>query len=75
MRSVSFEHPSPRSCDFYVSISPDTYLKMKINHQKLVLCDDTIVRYNLTNHTVWSFISSNKDKIDLPRLLATVKSN
>jgi hypothetical protein len=75
MKSVFFEHSSPRFYDFYVFISSNTYLKMKINHQNLVLCDDTIVRYNLTNHTVWSLITSNKDKIDLARLLATVESN
>jgi hypothetical protein len=75
LRNASFELLSLRSYDFYVSISPDVYLKMKSSHQKFMLCDDTLARYNLTIHAVWSLLPSSHDKIDLSRVLTTIESN
>jgi hypothetical protein len=74
-RSVPFELPPLRSHDFRASISQDAYLKKKVCHEKLMLCDDTLTRYNLTIYTVWSFLPFSKDKINLARVLAAVESN
>jgi hypothetical protein len=75
LRNVPFELPPLHSRDFCASISPDAYLKMKSNNQKLVLCDDKLARYKLTIYAVWSLLPSSKDKINLARLLTIVESN
>jgi hypothetical protein len=75
LRNVHFELSPLHSCDFRASISTDAKLKMKVNNQKLVLCDDTLAIYNLTIHTIWSLLSSSKDKIDLARVLTTIESD
>jgi hypothetical protein len=75
LRRVFFELPPLHSRDFDGSISSDAYLKMKVSHHKLLLWDDTLTRYNLIIYTVWSLLSSSKDKIDLIRMLIIVESN
>jgi hypothetical protein len=75
LRNVPFELSPSRSRYFHVSISPNTYLKTKISHQKFVLYDNTLAKYNLIIHAVWSLLPSSQDKIDLTRVLATVESN
>jgi hypothetical protein len=75
LRNVPFEFLPPRSRYFHVSISPNAYLKIKSSHQKFVLCDNTLARYNLTIHAVWSLLPYSQHKIDLARVLVTTKSN
>jgi hypothetical protein len=75
LKNAHFELLLFRSHNFRTSISSDTYLKNESQPPKACVVDDTLNMYNLTIHAVWSLLPFSKNKIDLARVLVTVKSN